>query len=232
MKKLILLHGALGHSDMFAPYEEWLSAHFEVHKILFEGHGDSPMPAGAPSIAYYTQQLHQYIQQQQLEQVHVFGYSMGGYIALWYSLQHPGVIQSLITLGTKLNWTEEGALKESRLLIPETLKVKVPAYAAQLAGMHGSDKWAQLVEGTAQLMLDLGKSPLLPEAVLQTIAIPVQLMVGDKDKMTGVAETCAAASAIPQSRLAILPATPHPFEQVRPALLKSLLNDFWQLDNK
>lgn len=229
MRNLILLHGALGHSDSFIPYEEWLASHFRVHKITFEGHGEAPIPDAALSIEMYTEQLHQYIHLHNLQQADIFGYSMGGYIALWYSIRYPGVLTSILTLATKLNWTEEGALKESRLLIPETIKAKVPKYADQLAAIHGEDKWGKLVQGIAGLMVQLGKKPLLYEENLKLIDIPVQLMTGDKDKMTSVSETCTAAALIPNAYLAILPDTGHPFEQVRPALLTSLMKDFWKL---
>ncbi len=227
MHSIILLHGALGHTHLFDPYEEWLQARFNVHKVLLEGHGNNPLRDHPVSIESYTEQLDTYLKEHQIEQADVFGYSMGGYIALWHSLQHPGIISSIATLATKLHWTEEGAAKESQLLIPENMKNKVPQYAQHLAEIHGDPHWEKLVEAMATLMLQLGKKPLLTEEQLRHITIPVQLMTGDKDKMTTVAETCRAASVIPNARLAILPDTRHPLDQVRPQLLKVILEDFW-----
>src|SRR5690242_6398274 len=137
MKQLILLHGALGHSSQFEPYEAFLSEHFIVHKILFHGPGGTAIPDKGLTLALYVQQLEDYMAAHQLQDVHIFGYSMGGYVALCHALQYPGKIASILTLATKLNWTPEGAAKEVRQLDPDLIETKVPKYAAQLKALHG-----------------------------------------------------------------------------------------------
>jgi pimeloyl-ACP methyl ester carboxylesterase len=229
MKHLLLLHGALGHSNQFEPYEAWLSRHFTIHKILFRGHGGSDIPGDGISIGLYIDQVHRYCEEHRLEEVSVFGYSMGGYVALAYALQQPGRINSILTLATKLDWTKEGAAKESKMLNPDIIAEKVPKYAAQLASQHGTEHWKLLLPAIAGMMISLGDAPLLNEGNLGTLRIPVQLMVGDKDVMVSIEETGAAARSITDGRLAVLPHTKHPLEQVRPELLKHLMADFWNL---
>lgn len=51
---------------------------------------------------------------------------MGGYLALCYAAKHPERLNSVITMGTKFNWTEEQALQESKMLDPETIAEKFP----------------------------------------------------------------------------------------------------------
>ncbi len=57
MPNLILLHGALGHSDIFTPYLNTLSQYFTIHTPLFSGHGDRELPADGISIEKYTQEI-------------------------------------------------------------------------------------------------------------------------------------------------------------------------------
>lgn len=227
MQDLILLHGALGHSNNFEPYERELSRHFNVHKILFQGHGNSAIPDGGLSMEGYVTQLHQYCETHNLERCYIFGYSMGGYVALSYALQYPGKVASILTLATKLNWTEEGASKESKMLNPDVITEKVPKYAAQLAAMHGEDHWKLLLPAIADMMVRLGRTPILHTENYGAITAGIQLMVGDKDVMVTVDETLQAAKAIPEARLAVLPNTKHSIEQVRPELLINLIKDFW-----
>ena len=48
------------------------------------------------------------------------GHSMGGYVALKLALKRPELVDRIITLGTKFNWTPEVAAKEVKMLNPDT----------------------------------------------------------------------------------------------------------------
>jgi pimeloyl-ACP methyl ester carboxylesterase len=228
MKNLLLLHGALGHSDIFKPYEKELSKYFTIHSLLFSGHGGTDLPENGINIEKYTEELRDFINKEDLKDVYIFGHSMGGYIALCYALQNPENIHSVMTLGTKFDWTENQALKESKMLDPEAILMKVPKYAKQLERQHGP-KWKQLLPAIADLMVSLGRNPMLNESNLWAINIPVQIMVGDKDNMVSIEESISVYRSIPNAKLAILPDTKHPMEKVRPNLLFDLMKDFWNL---
>ncbi|HBV14019.1 alpha/beta fold hydrolase [Chryseobacterium carnipullorum] len=228
MKNLLLLHGALGHSSIFKPYEKELSEYFNIHTLLFSGHGETDLPEQGISIEKYTEEVKAYLEKENLEEVCIFGHSMGGYSALCCALRYPERIHSIMTLGTKFDWTEEQALKESKMLDPESILLKVPKYAEQLENQHGT-KWKQLLPAIAKMMVSLGRNPPLNENSLWGITIPVQIMTGDKDPMVSIEESIGAYRSIPNAKLAILPDTKHPMEKVRPNLLFDLMKDFWGL---
>lgn len=227
MPNLILLHGALGHSDIFKPYLETLSSYFVIHTPLLSGHGDTELPAEGISIEKYTQELATYCKDNDLTDVSIFGHSMGGYVALCYAMTNPENVNSVMTLGTKFDWTEEQALKESKMLNPDAILEKVPQYAQLLEAQHGS-KWKQLLPAIADLMVNLGKNPPLKNDVTG-IKIPVQIMVGDKDNMVTLEESKNVYGNLPNAKLAVLPDTKHPMDKVRPGLLLNLMKDFWNL---
>lgn len=227
MLNLILLHGALGHSDLFNPYVKTLSQHFTIHTPLFSGHGTTDLPADGISIEKYTQEVSDYCKENSLTDVHIFGHSMGGYAALCYAMKNPENVHSIITLGTKFEWTEEQALKESKMLNPDVILEKVPQYAKLLETQHGP-KWKQLLPAIADLMVNLGKNPPL-ENNMATITTPVQIMVGDQDNMVTIEESQKVYRSLPNAKLAVLPDTKHPIDKVRPDLLVSLIKDFWNL---
>ncbi|MFP3599412.1 alpha/beta fold hydrolase [Chryseobacterium sp. SIMBA_029] len=228
MKNLILLHGALGHSDTFLPYLEELSKYFYLHTPLFSGHGNTELPENGITIEQYTTELAVYCEKNGLQDVYIFGHSMGGYAALYYALQHPGNVNSVVTLGTKFNWTEEQALQESKMLNPDTILSKVPRYASLLELQHGP-KWKQLLAAIAEMMISLGKNPPLTTNRLTEITIPVRIMVGDQDQMVSIEESMNVYKSIPNANLAVLPDTKHPMEKVRPKLLLDIMKDFWNL---
>ncbi|MNS36103.1 hypothetical protein D3C72_682890 [compost metagenome] len=131
-----------------------------------------------------------------------------------------------MTLGTKFDWTEEQATKESKMLDPETILTKIPKYAAQLEAQHGV-QWKQLLPAIAGMMIGLGKNPLLQSGNLSTLSLPVQIMLGDKDNMVSLEESAQVYHSIPEARFAVLPDTKHPMDRVRPELLLDLMKDFW-----
>ncbi|MDQ0592947.1 pimeloyl-ACP methyl ester carboxylesterase [Chryseobacterium ginsenosidimutans] len=227
MLNLILLHGALGHSDIFEPFKEELSKYFTIYTPLFSGHGDVELPENGITIEKYTQELKEYIEKENLKDVYIFGHSMGGYVALCYASQHPENVNSIMTLGTKFDWAEEKALKESKMLNPDVIAEKVPKYAELLESQHGS-KWKKLLPAIAEMMISLGKNPPLKNQ-LATINIPVQVMVGDKDNMVTIEESTEVYRSLPNARLAILPDTKHPLDKIRPNLLLNIMKDFWKL---
>ncbi|WP_370899942.1 alpha/beta fold hydrolase [Chryseobacterium gossypii] len=227
MPNLILLHGALGHSSQFKPYLEKLSPYFTVHTPLFSGHGNRELPQEGISIERYVEELAEYCNENHLADVYLFGHSMGGYVALYYAMKAPENVNSVMTLGTKFDWTEEQALKESKMLNPDTILEKVPQYAQLLESQHGS-KWKQLLPAIADLMIDLGKKPPL-EGNFANINIPVQIMVGDQDNMVTMEESIRVYRSLPEAKLAVLPGTKHPMDKVRPFLLLDMIKDFWNL---
>ncbi|MCX8524091.1 alpha/beta hydrolase [Chryseobacterium formosus] len=227
MPNLILLHGALGHSDIFEPFTKELSKYFTIHKPLFSGHGNIEIPENGITIEKYTQELKEFIDKENLNDIHIFGHSMGGYVALCYALENQKILNSIMTLGTKFDWTEEQALKESKMLNPEVIAEKIPKYAELLKNQHG-EKWRQLLPAISEMMISLGKNPPLKNH-LEKINLPVQIMVGDKDSMVTLEESIEVYRNIPNAKLAILPGTKHPMDKVRPNLLLNLMKDFWNL---
>lgn len=227
MDDLILLHGALGHPGYFDWYVGQLSRFFNVHTPAFAGHAQTAFPSSPLTIGIYTEQLRAYCNANQLHKVHLFGYSMGGYVALAYAAQYPDQVRSVLTLATKLEWSPDVAAREMSLLQPDIVEQKVPGFAAALAQAHGPAQWKGLMTAVSGMLEHLGAHPELTDEALQAIQARVQLMVGDRDSMVTVAETHRAAGKIKQAGLAVLPDTVHPFEKVDRDLLLLLMMRFF-----
>ena len=89
MQHLILLHGAIGAKQQLEPLSNALSPQFNIHLINFPGHGGRAMPASAFSIELFASDVLGYMKENNIEQANVFGYSMGGYAAVYLAKHHP-----------------------------------------------------------------------------------------------------------------------------------------------
>lgn len=211
---LILLHGALGSGAQLAPLAAKLSAHWQVQIFTFSGHGG--IPAGNEfSISHFADELEEWIERNQLQGAPVFGFSMGGYIALYLASKKRSYIFSRIcTLGTKFAWSPEAAEEEKKRLQPDKIEAKVPEFAEMLAHRHRPLNWKEVVNDTAAMMSDLGDNPLLDDYRLQQVKVPVVILRGSKDTMVTAEESRQVANTLPEGRYEELPDQPHPFEQL------------------
>ncbi|PVY40402.1 alpha/beta fold hydrolase [Pontibacter virosus] len=226
MPDLLLLHGALGAASTLHPLEQMLEADFTVHPLNFQGHGGSAMPQEPFRIALFAENVLHYLDQHQLQQVDIFGYSMGGYVALYLALQHPERVRRIFTLATKFSWSQDTAVKEVKMLQPEKVQEKVPAFAAVLAERHQPNEWQEVMRRTADMMLHLGNHPLLTEETLSRIPIPIRVSVGDRDSMVSLQETAWAYQHLPNASLQVFPDTHHPLEKANLSQLQHELRLF------
>ena len=227
MTPLILLHGALGSAAQFEALKPLLPTGLPVYTPDFPGHGGTP--ADAPfSMARFTDFLIDLMDQEGLAQADVFGYSMGGYVALHAAGRFPDKIKRIYTLGTKFDWSPETAARETGMLNPEKIEAKVPAFARSLEVRHAPADWKQVLLRTADMMTDLGAGTgrLSPET-LATVRCPVVVGLGEHDNMVSEAESRAAAEMLPAGRFDILAGCKHPIEQVDVVLLAARLQDFF-----
>ena len=216
---LLLLHGALGSEAQLKPLARDLSAFYNVHTFSFSGQGGRPLDPATFSMQEFAEEIAQLIQEKGLPPVHIFGYSMGGYAALVAALAAPDSIRSITTLGTKLDWSPATAALATRFLDLQTMREKTPQYVAQLEQLHAPTPLPDLLAATATMMRRLGTVPLLTPDSLATLDIPVQMMVGELDKMAGVDASRRFADYMPRATFEILMNTPHPLERVNPDLL-------------
>lgn len=225
MKHLLLLHGALGSAEQVAPLQEALQNDFNVHAPSFSGHGGVPF-GDAFGIEAFARETFGFLNRNNIEKTDVFGYSMGGYVALYLATLAPERLGRIVTLATKFDWTPDSAAKEVKMLDPEKIEAKVPAFAEMLAQRHAPNNWKEVLRQTAAMMLDLGNRPPLAAGVLGKITHPVLVCLGDSDQMISQEETRQAAQALPNGKLLILEQTPHPFEKMDVAKVEVVVRTF------
>lgn len=215
-----MLHGALGTKAQFDAITSELKDHFNVFSLNFSGHGGIP-PTEEFGMSKFAREIIEFLDNHQLNSVHAFGFSMGGYAALWAAKAHPERFLLIMTLGTKFDWSYESAEKEIRMLNPAKMEEKVPAFAANLKAMHHPGDWKNLVLLTADMMRDLGSGRHLTQKDLTQIQIPVYVGIGDQDEMVSLFESRQAAGQLANGHLNVLPDTRHAIDKTDPVAIAS-----------
>ena len=225
---LLLLHGALGASQQLSLLQRRVGG----VTIDLSGHGGRAIPSEGIRFEQFLTDIDDAFAENGWSSADLFGYSMGGYAALLYAAKHPARVRSVVTVGTKLIWTEEGLQKELRKLDPAVLEAKVPAFAKALADVHGRDRWRDVVVAIAQSMTVLARTPLLTEELVARIQCPVLCCVGEGDTTAVPDDTRLFAARLPNASVLVLPNTRHPFDEVDLDVLVPVLQGHWSFSGR
>src|SRR5690554_307160 len=68
---------------------------------------------------------------------YIYGFSLGGYIAIAAAQIDESNIKGIVTQGTKLDWTVENAKKETTTLTVDFLQSKAEGFYNYLVALHG-----------------------------------------------------------------------------------------------
>lgn len=214
MQPILLLHGAIGAADQLLPLQENLASSYDVYRLNFSGHGGQPFAEAPFSIALFAEEVLKYMDEQKLETIDIFGYSMGGYVALYLAKQHPNRVGRIVTLATKFYWDVPTAEQEVKMMNAEVIRKKIPAFAEALAKRHQPNSWEVVLDKTKEMLHSLGEQNALSLADYNIINNSVLLLIGDKDKMVTLEETVDVYKNLPSANMGMLPNTQHPIEQV------------------
>lgn len=223
---VVLLHGALGSRAQVAPLAAALESRVAPHAFDFLGHGAADL-TGPLSMERLVDQLGDYVRAHGLAPARLFGYSMGGYVALALAATQPELVHSVATLGTKLVWTPDVAIGMCERLASGTIAAQLPRFAAALQLAHTGIGWERLCAETCDMLTGLGERPLLADRSLAGIAQPVRLLIGDRDDTVTLAETVNAFAVLPRGELEVLPATRHGIERMDVERISASLAGFF-----
>lgn len=219
---IIFLHGALGSAAQFDTIKAQMPDWAEARAINLPGHGGQPTEEPF-SAAGFAKAVLEVLDKNQTEKARIFGYSMGGYVALWLAWKFPERVQSVLTYGTKLAWNPEVAAGMCRMFDPEKIELKAPQMAENLAKTHGDGQWKDLCRRTADFLLALGDGHGVPDHAFAHIHCPVVIGWGDADQVVTQEESMRVASVIPAGRLEILAGGKHLLEQTSPEQLAAFI---------
>lgn len=95
-RPMILLHGGLGSGEMFGPTLPALAEHRQVIVPDLQGHGRTADVDRPIDVRLMADDIAGLIDRLGLEQPDVVGYSLGGGVAFFTAVQHPGKVGRLV----------------------------------------------------------------------------------------------------------------------------------------
>lgn len=130
---IVLLHGFTGDCSTWDEIQKDL-INYQLIKVDILGHGqtDSPIEANRYQMEEVVEDLRKLLEQLQINQAHVLGYSMGGRLALSYAITYPNMVLSLIlessSPGLKLEQEKKDRIKSDEKLASFILNEGMKAF--------------------------------------------------------------------------------------------------------
>lgn len=214
---LLLLHGAYMSIDALGNLIPTLARTRQVIAVDLQGHGrtaDIDRPITYKDMADDVAAL---LGELGIENVDIFGYSMGGAVALQVAIRHPQLVRKLIVASASYN---------SAGLYPEMLPMLGTMTLDMFTGTPMEAEYRRLAPDPDYFstfvakMIDLDKQSFdWPAEDIRAIKAPTMLIVGDSDiiqpehtlemfRLLG-GGVCGDLHGLPQARLAVLPGTTH-----------------------
>jgi pimeloyl-ACP methyl ester carboxylesterase len=199
---LVLLHGGLMTAELtFGPLIPALAERHRVLAVELQGHGHTPDSDRPMALEYLADDLVDVLDRHGLERADVFGFSLGGMVALEFALRHPDRLDRLI-VGSVDYRPGAVELPPERLPTEADFQAMRDAYAAVAPDPGHFDDFSVKASGMVHT------HPGWTEAQLATVGAPTLLLFGDAD-FAPLDHAVGLHAAITQSQLAVLPGTTH-----------------------
>ncbi|MGW8377987.1 alpha/beta hydrolase [Streptomyces sp. ODS28] len=229
---LLCLHGIGSSADAFAPQMAALSPYARVLAWDAPGYARSADPVGPLDLDAYADTAAALIRAHGGTDgtAHVLGVSWGGVIALRLAARHPALVESLVVAdsspGSGVTEAKAAAMRERagelresgaeafaarrapRLLSPDAPEALVRKVTDTMAASVRLPGYAYAAESMASADL---------RSELPSLGVPVLVLCGEEDRVTGTEAGQAIAGAVHRSAYVIVHGAGHLANQERPA---------------
>jgi pimeloyl-ACP methyl ester carboxylesterase len=233
---LLLLHGGLGSSGMFASVLPILAQNHQAIEVDLHGHGRTGLGNRAISLIDMGDDMASILTKLSYKEVDVMGYSLGGGVALRLAIQHPASVRRLVLVSTP--FAQAGFYPEMLPMqaqvgaaMAESMK-ETPMYKSYIAVAPKPEDFPKLLDRMGEVM----RTPYDWSADVKKLNMPVMLVYGDSDMIRpehivqfyqllggGLKDAGWMREHMSRNRLAILPDLTHYEMFVAPQMARTVL---------
>ncbi len=235
---LVLLHGGLATIDgLFGQLLPPLAQTRQVIAVELQAHGHTADIERPLSFELMADDIAALIKLLGVEHADLFGYSLGGGVALQTAIRHPEVVRKLVVASAPCKrdgWYPE-VLAGMASMNAEAAEAMVgsPMHQAYVSVAPKPENWPALVSKLGQLL----RQDYDWSTAVASIKAPTLILVGDADSvrpahavelfgLLGGGKADGAMGGLPNSQLAVLPGTTHFSLLARTDLLLAIITPF------
>jgi 3-oxoadipate enol-lactonase len=223
---LVLVHGLAYDRAGWGRFPDLLAEHFRVVLIDNRGVGESDAPPGPYTVAEMAEDVVGVLDELGIERTHLFGVSLGGYIAQELTLTHPGRVEKLVLCSTAPGGPKAVPMPVATQQVFATYptmerEAGLRMFVENSLGARGVRERPELVEEIFQYRL--GHAPTVEAWVAQATAgatydsydrigaidVPTLVVHGDADVVVDPGNAALLGELIPNARVELIPDRGH-----------------------
>jgi len=239
---LLLIMGLGYSSGMWHHVEPGLAAHYRVIVFDNRGIGRSEAPPGPHLIPQMAGDAVAVLDAAGVESAHVFGLSMGGFIAQELALVHPRRVRSLVLGATACGGAhavrakqevQDTLVNRARLPVEQSIRVMFPyIYDVSTPPARIEADMAKRLADYPDPQVYLGQLEGIRQwqgcERLHDLHLPTLILHGENDELVPPGNARLLASHIAGSRLQLIPNASHVLTTDTPGLAVRLITEFLQ----
>ncbi|MEV7046303.1 alpha/beta fold hydrolase [Amycolatopsis sp. NPDC051061] len=238
---VLLLHGVGTASASFRAQFDGLEDAFELIAWDAFGYGGSSEPPPSAGLDDYVDAAVALLDVREVRDAHVVGVSWGGVVATRLALRQPRRVRTLALISSTSGRKDKDAVRDgfpARIASLEQEGVRAWAEARvhrQVSPTASAELRREIVEtavGSVRLPGFAAALGTLADtdhrARLGEVRAPAVVLAGERDSVTGAAESRVLAAGIPGAELVLVPGGGHLLNQEAPGVVNEVLRRHWQ----
>jgi len=246
---LVLLHEGIADSRMYDDQFNAFAQRYRVVRFDLRGFGQSDLPPGDEPVALY-EDLYGLLALLGIKKTYVLGMSMGGAIALDFTLAHPVMVDALILVAPGVSGYDMASFEVEYQAIGEEIEEAVKRGDYERASELETRIWVVGPERTPQQVdpsvrqrvyemnlhnfRNMGAAEFPPSqeldppaiARLGEVAVPTCLIIGDKDVREMLSIIEKLEQGIPGARKVVMRDVAHALNMEQPEEFNRIVLDF------
>lgn len=220
---VVMIHGFGGDLDSWMFNQPVLAEDHEVLAFDLPGHGRSTKEVGTADMAMLVRTLGAFLDAVGIERAHLVGHSMGGALAMAFTLRHgprvtgltlvaPGGLGPEINMGFINGFIAANKRKDAKAVLeqlvanPQAISREMIDLTLKYKRLDGVD---QALRKLADGLCPAGRQRVLDRNALAGIAVPVTVIWGEDDRILPVAHADGLPASFAVHRLPGIGHMPH-----------------------
>jgi pimeloyl-ACP methyl ester carboxylesterase len=221
---VVLLHPFPVNHEFWLPVSETLTTRYRVILPDLRGHGDSEIGEGPATMEKHAFDLARVMDDADIGRAPLIGVSIGGYLLFEFWRRSRSRVAALGLFNTKAQAdgpeARAGRLQAANDVLERGTEPFLESMIPKVLARSSHEARPDLVDGALRMMRKMSPQDIAqvqrgmaarPDSVetLKTINVPVLLVTGDEDTLTGANEAELMRQHIPGSQMRVIPKAGH-----------------------